>query len=228
MIGGRDTLSLALTELLLQYDPKLDIANKKGETALLIAVDQRRLPVAKALVQKGADVTIGYHILMRNLYQNDFEQGKELFCLLQQAGADFECYDEHGQRDIHVALYSYVGGYVKLLLDAGVDVATNSKMTLYGYQTLFFCRQHPERTSVLLAHPDIDVNKLDSYGNNVLFHYCSSAKESIDSARLLLQAVYTCIHHIRTYIVHTYIIRIHILAINCICMHIHTYIYNNI
>jgi ankyrin repeat protein len=96
---------IPMVELLLRYDPMIDLANINGTTPLMAAAGGG---------YGSADT--------RGRFMNQ-DQGAQSVMLLAAAGADLEARDNQGRTALHQAVMRGWGATVRALLDAGADPA---------------------------------------------------------------------------------------------------------
>ncbi|TVY36954.1 Ankyrin [Lachnellula subtilissima] len=88
---------LACTEMLLKYKPKLDLANRHGDTPLEIACRLGNLDIAVTLVEAGASLRDAKYAMQKLLFAAIEFQSVEAVYHLMMAGADRMAQDEYGR-----------------------------------------------------------------------------------------------------------------------------------
>lgn len=111
--GSRD-----IVRLLVEQGAEIDAAGSSGRTALVFAIFRKKVPVARFLVSKGADlsVTIAGSTLLHEAAYQDLE---EIAQILISRGLDINAVNERNQTPLHRALYHGSVDTALLLLKKG-------------------------------------------------------------------------------------------------------------
>jgi ankyrin repeat protein len=191
--NGWTPLMLAVEEGLLTTvqallsTPGIDINAQKfdGATALYVAIANGKEDVAKALIDKGADVNLadntGWTPLMFAAEKGYLTITQ---ALLSAPGIDINAQKSNGATALYVAIANGQDDVVKALIDKGADVniANND-----GWTPLMLAIQEGllTITQALLSAPGIDINAQKSDGATALF--VAAANGNYDVVKALIK-----------------------------------------
>lgn len=177
-----------LYENILTYHPNLNLQNKDGETALMIACEYRRFDVAKLLLDYGADISnsvinfkdkCGKNILSRVLSKVDIIDNNIMEIVKLLLTYDMTI-DNLSQTLIDLGMYynNNMCELISLLIEKGANVnfqdsgGKTALMEACYYVNL-------EYVKTLLSH-NANINIIAHDGSTALWYICFSCYEPVD------------------------------------------------
>ena len=168
-----------IVNILLQEGAGENLADTKGDTALIVAASHGRTETVKMLIDAGADVNAvnknGETALMSNVQLPFVASGSntETIEILIKAGADVNVADKDGDTPLNIAAWHGNGKIVKMLLREGAgvnlpDTSGNTPLiTAVMGSGMYELDGHIEVVRMLLQE-GAHVNKTNKFGQNAL------------------------------------------------------------
>ncbi len=174
-----------LIELLWAAKPDLTATDPWGNTALIIAIENKDIELARQLIEAGADVNAHNGTLTPLMAALDkatfYPEIQEIIALLQEHKADINTPNKDGE----TALMKRAAGATKTfkqVLDMGAEVNLKDKN---GLTALMHSASVPENVKLLLEK-NADVNAQTEEGMTALIY--AAAHGSVKAVQQLLQA----------------------------------------
>jgi ankyrin repeat protein len=171
---------LAKVKGLLAKGFDLSERDESCQTALMRAVTDERIEIARALIDYGADVNAKNHNGASPLWYASFLDQADMVELLLLAGADANIKDNIGQTALIFAVQTVNVEIIRALLSRGVKV---DDRTFKGEAPLMFARLGAVE---VLIGADADVNAVDKGGYTALM--CAVVLRQDDKVEKLLRA----------------------------------------
>ena len=153
-------------EVLIQQGADVNIKNKDGNTALIIASEKGSLDLVNMLLENGADVQQKDGRGWTALMWASSCRNKEIVEMLISKGADINAKSQEGNTALMFASKRGENEIAKMLLEGGADVNVQNK---YGSTALSWAAGSGHKEIVeMLLEGGADVHQKDKYGETAL------------------------------------------------------------
>ncbi len=166
-LSSSGKLNPFILTILLGAGVDLNKQNQRGDTALILAINNRDKNIAKLLIDKGADLNIKGNYGSTALIEAAYNKDKDIAKLLINSGkADLNIKNNHGDTALMAAIYNDAKDIAKLLIDKGADL--NIKDYYGGTALMRAIDTGDKDTAKLLIDKGSDLNIKNNRGYTAL------------------------------------------------------------